>query len=71
MSYDEMIPAGALDRDWSNVIPLPRHEEHERVLACTSCGQQILVCGYIDDLDPESYRGVFCCWVERPEGWRQ
>lgn len=32
----------------------------ERELTCTSCGQTILVCGYVDDLDPAVYRGVVC-----------
>lgn len=60
MSFDELIPAGALDQHHSNVIPIARHEDHERVLDCQGCGQTILVCGYVDDLDPDGYVGVFC-----------
>lgn len=33
---------------------------HERVLVCTGCDTPILVCGWVDDLDADSYRGVVC-----------
>lgn len=34
--------------------------DHERLLTCTSCGAQILVCGHITDLDPRTFRGLAC-----------
>lgn len=37
-----------------------RIPQHERALRCTSCHQTIIVGGYVDDLDPATYRGVVC-----------
>lgn len=41
-------------RTW---LPVP---SHERAVTCAGCGQDILVCGYVDDIDPDVYRGVVC-----------
>lgn len=32
----------------------------ERVITCAGCGQDIIVGGYVDDLDPDAYRGLVC-----------
>lgn len=34
--------------------------QFERWMTCTGCGDSILVCGAVSDLDPESFRGMAC-----------
>jgi hypothetical protein len=60
--FDLMIPAGALDREQeTGVVATTAEPGHEKIVRCTSCGTVILLGGYIDDIDPDTYRGVFCC----------
>jgi hypothetical protein len=33
---------------------------HERTMVCTRCHTPIRVCGYVADLDPETYVGLAC-----------
>jgi hypothetical protein len=33
---------------------------HERAMVCTRCHAPILVCGYVLDVDPETYVGLAC-----------
>lgn len=32
----------------------------ERWMICNSCGEAILVCGAVSDLDPRTFRGMAC-----------
>ena len=59
MSYLDLIPRGALDRPGTHLIQL-RDEQNERVLRCTRCGADILVCCHVSDLRPESFVGLAC-----------
>jgi len=33
---------------------------YERILACTGCRAVVIVGGFVDDLDPDSYRCLDC-----------
>lgn len=52
------IPAGALDRP--DEPHQARDPAHELLCVCTDCNQTVLVCGYVDDLDPDTYRCLDC-----------
>jgi hypothetical protein len=68
-SYDLLIPAGALDREWETgvVATAAREPEHEKIVRCVSCGAVILLGGFVDDVDLATYRGVFCCQVSHDD----
>lgn len=34
--------------------------EHEREIKCSACRAVLIVGGFVDDLDPETYVGVSC-----------
>jgi hypothetical protein len=34
--------------------------DHERTMVCTRCHAPILVCGYVCDIDPETFVGLAC-----------
>lgn len=34
--------------------------EHERAMTCCRCKAPLIVGGFVDDLDPETYVGVSC-----------
>lgn len=36
------------------------NREHEREMRCSVCGMSLIVGGFVDDLDPETYVGVSC-----------
>lgn len=58
MSYDELIPVGALDTPGEQ--PAARDPRHELICECVSCGQTVLVCCYVGDLDPALYKCLDC-----------
>jgi hypothetical protein len=48
-----MIPAGV------QLVARPA-PVNERLIDCTRCGVEVRVCGWVDDIDQDTYVGVVC-----------